>query len=815
MLGPMPGEIDGETFAALLRRLREAAGLTQQELAERAALTPHAVSALERGTRTRPYPHTVRSLAEALGASDDERSALLAAVPRRGAGSAPAPDVQPGPAPEPGPEARQPDPAPARPVRGLVVPPTHLFGREADIAAVTGLLSDGARLVTLVGAGGVGKTRLAAAVASALAPEFPDGVVLISLAPLADAGDLVPTIGRALSLSVPDDPESSAALDAVAAHLGESRTLLVLDNFEHLLSAAPQVGRLIALCSRVAVLVSSRSPLRVRVEQEYAVQPLGLPSRDATSPGDLAAAPAGALVLDRARAVAGHVSLDGPAVRALAELCHRLSGIPLAIELATARLRMLTPQVLLDRLDEATNSSGARDLPDRQRTMRSTLDWSYGLLTDEQQRLFTLLGAFRGGAELETIEEVAAGTDDVPAGAVFGLLEELVDQSLVLTRTGADGALRFDMLEPVAQYARSLLVGERAARIGRAHAAAFLALTERAAVGYEQADQVVWLERIEADEANVLVAVERSLDLGDADTAGRITWAMWLYWWMRGRFAVGRRLAEQCLEVELAPAVLPCVRLTAATMSYAGGDHPAAAAHWAVADALAVELGNPELICKARAGTGLAALGDGDLTLAKERFRSALPYGESAGEDGIWMNSLTHVWLGTATFLEGDPRAAVEEVGRGLDLARDRGDRLSTYVALYNLSQAALALGDVATARGHVEEGIVLSEQTRDLANLAYFLETLAVIESRGGEHLRVATLLGAAAGLRETVGSVYGYYLPDETLRASAEERARLALGDEAYRSAVASGGTLGLTELMATVFVDRDHQTPHFLSS
>jgi predicted ATPase len=553
----------------------------------------------------------------------------------------------------------------------------------------------------------------------------------------------------------------------------------------------------------------------VRAEQEYAVQPLGLPPLDASSPDDLAAAPAGALVLDRAQAVAGHLTLDEPAVQALAELCHRLSGIPLAIELATARLRMLTPRVLLERLEEATSTSGARDLPERQRTMRATLDWSYGLLSAEQQRLFTLLGTFRGGAQLETIEEVAAGADDVAAGDVLGLLEELVDQSLVLTRAGADGALRFDMLEPIAQYARSLLVGDRAARIYRAHAVAFLALAERAAVGYEQADQVAWLGRVETDEANVLVAVERALDLGEADTAGRITWAMWLYWWMRGQAAVGRRLAEQCLQADLAPAVRPCVRLAAACMSYAGGDHPAAAEHWAAADALAVELGNPELICKARAGTGLAALGDGDLPLARERFRSSLPYGVQAGEDGIWMNSLTHVWLGTATLLEGDPRTAVEEVGRGLELARDRGDRLATYVALYNLSQAALAQDDDATARSHVEEGIALSEQTRDLANLAYFLETLAVIESRAGQHSRVATLLGSATGLRETVGSVYGYYLPDETLRASAEKSAREALGDAGYEDAVARGHELEMTELMATVFADRGHRAPHSLSS
>lgn len=783
-----------ESFAALLRRLREAAGLTQQELAERASLTPHAVSALERGTRTRPYPHTVRSLADALGAGDQDRAALLAAVPRRAAAATEA-DQGARPAPQP--------------VSGLVVPPTHLFGREHDIAEVTGMFTSGeARLVTLIGAGGVGKTRLAAAVSTALATHFPDGVVQISLAPMADAADLVPAVGRALGLAVVDGPEATAALDLVAAQVGSTRTLLVLDNFEHLLSAAPQVGRLIALCPSLCVLVSSRSPLRVRVEKEYVVQPLGLPSLDVTTAEELVAAPAGALVLDRARSVAQHLTLDAAAVRALAELCHRLSGIPLAIELATARLRMLPPQVLLDRLDEAVDASGARDLPERQRTMRATLDWSYGLLSTEQQRMFTLLGAFRGGADLETLEKVAAHSEDLPAGAVLGLLEDLVEQSLVLTRRGADGSLRFTMLEPVAQYSRGLLLGERATRIFRAHAAAFLALTERAAIGYERADQVAWLGRTEVDEANILVAVERSLDLGDADVAGRTTWSMWLYWWLRGRFAVGRRLAEHCLAADLSPAVRPCVELAAACMCYAGGDHAAASDHWAVADALAVELDNDGLVALARAGTGLAALGDGDLVLASERFRASLPHGELAGEDGIWIRSLTHVWLGTATLILGDPAAAVEEIDRGLRLARERGDRLSTYVALYGLSQAALALGDDVTARRHVEEGIELSQQTRDLANMAYFVETMAVVESRAGEHDRVATLLGAATGLREGVGAaVYGYYLPDESLRAAAEQSARAALGDDAYDDAVDAGRGLGPDELVAAVLADRGH--------
>ncbi|MGW1343266.1 ATP-binding protein [Kribbella sp. NPDC002412] len=739
-------------FGLLLRSLRERAGLTQQELAERAELTTHAISSLERGTRTRPYPHTVRSLSDALGATEGERAALIAAVPRR----------------------KTAEPV-SRPT-GLMVPPTPLFGRDDDIAAIAALVRDGARLVTLTGPGGVGKTRLTAAVSDVLAADFPDGVVQVSLAPLADSSTLMATIGRALGLAGVDAP---GAFDLVAAQLRDSRLLLVLDNFEHLLSAAAPTGQLTALCPALTVLVSSRSPLRVRGEREYIVEPLDLPARDSVTLDDIRAHAAGALVLDRALAVGARPSEDD--VPAYSELCHRLAGLPLAIELAVAQLRLLSPRALLDRLESAGRTSGARDLPERQRTMRATLDWSYSLLDPDQQRLFTLLGVFRGGATLEAVEAVAADGD------VLGLLQDLAEHSLVRVRGD-----RLDLLEPIAQYARSLLVGDRAATAGRAHARVYLSLAEQAAAGYERADQVEWLERIEEEEANLLVAVERSLDTGDATTAARITWFMWLYWWMRGQFTIGRRLAEQCLAAELPPWERSRVNLAAATMTYAAGDQAAAASYWAAADLCAKDQDDPEVRAKAIAGTGLAALAGGDLDLAEDRFRVALDFALH-DRGSPWLASLVHVWLGTLQLLRGDPAAAVPEIERGLHLARRRGDRLATYVALYNLSQAALALADYQLARRRVEEGIALSRETRDLANLAYFVESLAVIESKEGNHLRVATLLGAATGLRDTVGAdVYAYYLPDESLRDAAQQAARLTLGEDAYDAAVAAGRSL-----------------------
>lgn len=668
----------------------------------------------------------------------------------------------------------------------------ELVGRERDIERLVGLLrAPTSRLVTLTGVGGCGKSRLAVAAAAAAADHFPDGITVVPLAPLADVGAVLPEIARAVGVAEGADP-----LAALVDALRDRRRLLLLDNAEHLLDAGPELATLVAACPDLRVLVTSRIPLHVRGEALVPVAPL-----DVDAAAELFVARA------RARQPLRPVHPEDAAVRALVS---RLAGIPLAVELAAARARLLTPAAMLERLDDVLAAEGARDLPPRQRTMASTLDWSFRLLSELEQACFPRLAVFADGFSWDAAVAVLADLAD--EDETFRVLESLVEQSLVVAEAadpaaGADASLRFRLLEPVSQYAATRL-GEAEERLARnAHLGHYGALAERTEPAFRGPGTMAALELVAREHANVVRAIEWGARHGRVDAAGWLCWHVYLFWWLRGALREGRRLVSLVLANGPDDAVRPRLLAVLGAMAFAQGDLTAAAA-WHDGAALARRTGDQEALAHCVAGSGLLALAGEDLRGAIDAYRRVIGLTEQVGLRGEWLWTVAHVWCGTAHLALGDLATAATDVERGLAAARRRRDPLGTYTALFSAVQIDLARGEHERARDQVEEGLRLSLETGDRANLASFLDAMALVDSTTGAPGRVGVLRGAASTLRTAVGAdAFGYYRPDEAQIAEAERTARAVRGALRYAADVARG--CGMTPEQVVAYAVR--KGPH----
>jgi tetratricopeptide (TPR) repeat protein len=408
---------------------------------------------------------------------------------------------------------------------------------------------------------------------------------------------------------------------------------------------------------------------------------------------------------------------------------------------------------------------------------------------------------------LDDVEAVAALAGTCARDEVLGLLDALSEQSLVERHAKNGAVLRHRLLEPIAQYARGRLdaAGEwEAASI--AHATHFLALAEEAAPRYQHAEQVQWLARVDAEHPNLMAASERSLAAGHVEVSARFGWALWMYWWLRGHLVPGHRHMEAVLVNDLPADIRARAELAAATMAFAMDDIETSRRWWRAAEQRSA--GTPDLVSHANAvaGVGLSLLADGDVDGAEDCFRRTAPIAEAAGPAGEWTAALNQIWLGTVALLKGNPDQAVEHIERGHASARGRGDRLTTYVALFNLAQVEAARERLDLARRHLEDGMRLSLETGDHANLAYFLDALAVVEAADGRHARVPILTGAAQGIRENIGARgYGYYRPDPAAGVQAAEEARRHLGSDRYDDALDVGRGLSPRDAVALALGER----------
>ena len=723
--------------------MRKDAGLTQQELAERAGLSLNAVNGLERGVRRHPYPHTVRSLAEALGLSEEERPSLLAAVPGRGRTAAEF--AATGSVLE----------------TSLPSPPTPLVGREREIGEIRDLLLGGsaARLLTLTGIGGVGKTRLAVEAAREAEERFADGVAFVVLASLSDPSLVATEILRSLGLR---ETEGRTPGESLRYHLGEKRLLLVLDNLEHLLGAAVEVAGLIESCPNLVVLATSRGPLRVRGEQEYPVHPLALPSSTLNpSENDVIGAPSGRLFLERARAVAPDFAISQNNAGDVAAICWRLAGLPLALELAAAKVRLLEPAALLARLDRALSTAWTRDLPERQRTMRSTLDWSHDLLTEDERVLFRRLFVFSGGFTLEAAEEVCA-FGEIEQEDVLEVLGRLLEQSLVTVSPDADRTRRYGMLEPVRQYAREKLEksGEIAATYER-HAERFVTLAETAKPVFLGPEYPVWSERLEREHDNLREVLRWAREAGDVCAGLRVVGALSWFWWTHGYLHEGRRWAEGLLSQPFDVGRPGCGLARAGALCAAGelafgqGDLPQAAGLFKESLALYRGLGDDTGVAAVLAELGQVARAQGDHERALELSEEGLALGRRLGDSRV-----AAIALGTLGRVErhrGNAKEAVIRHEKSLALFREIGHGWGCAFALANLAVAALWRGEIERAVALGEESFSIYRELGDRSGMALALINLGDVARAQGEEERANASYEEALTLYRELGNERG----------------------------------------------------------
>jgi predicted ATPase/class 3 adenylate cyclase len=678
---------------------------------------------------------------------------------------------------------------------------TSFIGREAEIAAVQALI-DRARLVTLTGPGGAGKTRLALQVAAERLLRHGDGAFFVELAPVAEP-DMVPSaIATALLLR---EATERPLVDTLTDALRDRDLLLVLDNFEHVQGAASLVSSLLAGAPKLRVLVSSRSRLNVRGEEEYAVPPLRIPDAShLPTLAELSQYEGVGLFVERARSARPDFEVTSDSAPSIAEIVSRLDGLPLAIELAAAKTRILTPEAILGRLGSrlAFLRGGARDLPARQQTLREAIDWSYQLVTPMGQRSLRKLGAFVGGFTIETAGLLLAdGAEPVDAVEV---LESLADQSLIRRTSEERGESRFSILETIREFAL-----ERLAEAGemdgarRRHAEVTLAAAER--LEPELGGSAEALDAFGHDHDNVRAALAWALETGEAEPGLRLAFAAWRFWQRRGHLREARSWFDRLLALPgaQAPSAARAKGLTgAAGIAYWQNDYPSAIAWYQEAEDIIRGLDDPAWLADALYNTGTTAAVAGDMATVMARLDEGTQIGRDQGDDAILGRFLQAA--GYMAFMGDQLDAARGPLEEGLAVALRGSDKAAKFVGHHTVGQVARLQGRLDDAARHYREALRLGFELGDLAQTTEPLQALAAVLIASGEADRGVRLLGANAAIRDRLGGGP----PPEWLRLGDPfTEARRLLGDEAYERAWEAGLALSDSDVAALA---SDETTP-----